>query len=545
MDGERARRRATGAAVTLAVAVLIVGVADRTGAASGADSYGYLSQAELWRGGSLADLKIEQPFVRELPWPNRAWTAAPLGYRPSDLRGAEPDDGAIVPTYSPGLPGLLALAKRVGGQAAALWVVPIFGALLVLTTYRIGARMVATSAGLAAAFLVAMSPAFLFMLLWPMTDVPVAACWALATLALFGEGRARALAAGCSAALAILIRPNLIWIGVLAGLWIVARDLAERPRRFDRAALFALGVLPAIVAVMAFNDALYGSPLVSGYGRFSDFLRVDRLPVNVRHYSAALSWSQTPLAFLGVLPLALPVRAMWREHSRDAALLTAVAAGTLACYLFYLPFHEWWYLRFLLPIWPGLFIGLAWLLYRAGGGRFRWWAAAAVLALGVYGGWFALARGLTHVARDERRYIVAADLVREETPPNSVIFAMQHSGSVRYYGERMTLRYDNLPPEWLDRAVAFLAGRGAHPYILLEDWEIPEFTGRFASAGAIGRLEVGTVFELQQPGHIFLFDPLAPMTDGWPRLRRIITAADDRSVPPREPPSLSLLDMHK
>ena len=32
---------------------------------------------------------------------------------------------------------------------------------------------------------------------------------------------------------------------------------------------------------------------------------------------------------------------------------------------------------------------------------------------------------------------------------------LQHSGSVRYYGHRVSLRYDLLRPEWLDRALQF------------------------------------------------------------------------------------------
>ena len=46
-----------------------------------------------------------------------------------------------------------------------------------------------------------------------------------------------------------------------------------------------------------------------------------------------------------------------------------------------------------------------------------------------------------------------------------------HSGTVRYYAGRVTLRFDLLDPAWLDRAIAWLEARGHHPYILLEDWE--------------------------------------------------------------------------
>ena len=49
-------------------------------------------------------------------------------------------------------------------------------------------------------------------------------------------------------------------------------------------------------------------------------------------------------------------------------------------------------------------------------------------------------------------------------PPDAVILAMQHSGSLRYYTGRLILRWDALDPAWLDRAVAFLRDRGIATY---------------------------------------------------------------------------------
>ena len=44
--------------------------------ASGADSYGYVSQARLWFQGSLIQ---PEPLARLAAWPNAAATLAPLG----------------------------------------------------------------------------------------------------------------------------------------------------------------------------------------------------------------------------------------------------------------------------------------------------------------------------------------------------------------------------------------------------------------------------------------------------------------------------------
>ena len=62
----------------LVVWTVLFGLVGNTGIAGGSDSYGYVSQADLWLNGSL---RIEQPAARKLPWPNSQWTLAPLGYR--------------------------------------------------------------------------------------------------------------------------------------------------------------------------------------------------------------------------------------------------------------------------------------------------------------------------------------------------------------------------------------------------------------------------------------------------------------------------------
>src|ERR1700683_82386 len=68
-------------AVLIAAAVFGVTVAYSTTAAGGADSSGYVSQADRWAHRSL---KTWQPLAGQVPWPNAAWTFTPLGYTPVD-----------------------------------------------------------------------------------------------------------------------------------------------------------------------------------------------------------------------------------------------------------------------------------------------------------------------------------------------------------------------------------------------------------------------------------------------------------------------------
>ena len=107
-------------AATLATGVL--GLWKGAFVAGGTDAYGYVSQANLIAHGSL---RIEQQFVRTMPWPFADWSFAPPGYRPATTRGF------IVPTYPAGVPIVMALFQRLAGARAVFYVVPLLGALYV------------------------------------------------------------------------------------------------------------------------------------------------------------------------------------------------------------------------------------------------------------------------------------------------------------------------------------------------------------------------------------------------------------------------------
>ena len=116
----------------------------------------------------------------------------------------------------------------------------------------------------------------------------------------------------------------------------------------------------------------------------------------------------------------------------------------------------------------------------------------------------------------ERRYATIAGLVARVTDPSSAIITTSHVGPVRYYGGRLTVRYDVLDPAWLDRAVEWLAREGRRPYILLEEQELPEFRQRFRGARALSGLDrtpVLTYEAYQIAGRVYLFDP-------WSRCHR-------------------------
>jgi len=164
-------RHAAAVALLAAVAAAGVGVAHGTYAAAGADASGYVSEAALFASGRVVR---DEPFARTVRWPDATWTMSPLGYRPGR------QVGELVPTYPPGLALATAVATLIAGESGAYLVVPLLGALAVWCTYLLGVRLHSRPAGLVGAVLLATSPIFLFQVVQPMSDVAVAAWWALA-----------------------------------------------------------------------------------------------------------------------------------------------------------------------------------------------------------------------------------------------------------------------------------------------------------------------------------------------------------------------------
>lgn len=473
-----------GAAIAAAL-ICWAGIAYGTHVAGGADPYGYVSQAELWLRGTLT---IDFSSLAPLPWRRVEWTLSPLGYRP----GLHPY--TIVPTYSPGLPMLMALAQAGFGSGAKYVVVPLSAAAAVWLTYLLGARLYDRFAGLLAAALLAASPAFLYQTMWPMSDVPAAAFWTLALVCACSSGRLAPLAAGLSAAVAILVRPNLAPLALTPALLLLANRTDARSR-LRAIAVFGAGALPGVATVAVLNGYWYGSPARSGYGSIDSLYAWSHFWPNAARYPDWLLETETPIVLLALLPLITGAvgprgRMVRLPLVRGASALFILVLGAL--YFFYLVFEEWWYLRFFLPALPLLMVltaaGLRDVLHRMHPAA----APAAVVIAAPLVAWMvqtAEGRAVFGLQRQERGYATIGRAVAAATPPDGVVVAMQHSGSLRYYGDRLTLRYDLLRPDDLDLAVETLHARGRRVYLLVEEWEVPAFVERFGSRSCRGRLD--------------------------------------------------------
>ncbi len=509
-------RMASAVAIAAAAAVLWVGLSYGAHAAGGADAFGYVSQAYLWLRG---DVQIDQPLAPQLSWPFAIESLSPLGYR----AGAAPN--TTVPTYSAGVPMIMAGFVLVFGECGPFYVQPVFAALLVLFTFGLAHRLTGDRlTSLLAAVLMACSPLLSFNMAVPMSDTVTAALWTAVLLVLTWPRVTHAFLAGCIAAAAIMARPNLAPL-VLAGC--LAAEIWGRrengARRGARAFAFLVAVTPAIIAVAILNTRLYGSPLASGYGRASALYTLSVVPGNLWRYSSWLVQSQSVAVLLALVPLLVaPARPSWLT-ARVAAPVAAFVVILTASYLIYFQFDVWWYLRFLLGAFPVLFIlmaaALAWLT-RLGPPAVAVPGLVLVVAMIVwYCVRFLLATPGLEVRSGEARYVAVAQYVRQQLPSNAIVIAMQHSGTMAFYSGRRTLRYDFLPPQRLPSVIDWLTANGFRPFIVLDEWEEPEFRRRFGNQDAISRLDVAVIAETTWAIAVRVYDPLAPPVSGPPQVR--------------------------
>jgi hypothetical protein len=251
--------------------------------------------------------------------------------------------------------------------------------------------------------------------------------------------------------------------------------------------------------------------------------------------------AETPFALAGLLCLVVRSARIWRSRESRSArwLLAGCAAIVWIEYLLYVPWDAWWYLRFLLPSWPMMAIGTASSLaavYRASSAAWRRAVVAVLAAIGVVGVAQAAQRDTFSVARGEAKYVEVAKVVEAVTEPDDVIISAQHSGSIRYYAGRLTLRWDVGDPAWLDRTVEWLAAHGHHPYFVLEDAEIEGLRARYGQANAAARLD-WTPMVVFRAGAVKMYDAIG-RDRGAPPVMQPAARATHECLPQKPSPWL-------
>ena len=370
----------------------------------------------------------------------------------------------------------------VPGTSHPDWVVMLSAAAAVCATGLVAVRLAGAVAGMLAAFLLAVSPAFLFQSVQPMSDVPVTAAW-MTCWALLLWSRAPSDVAGIACAIAVLIRPNL---APLAAVPLFAIGVNLR-----RLAGFALPVVIAGALLMLLQNMWYGSPLRSGYGTADELFALSNIGANASRYG---SWLMTTSPVLLVAPVGVAL--LWRDAFTKS--LAAFSVLVVAAYLVYAVFDVWSYLRFLLPAMAvaAVFAGAA---IAAGLNRVPMrlrLAGALVVILGVSAHGVSQARALDafRLADQQRRVAQAADFISTMLPPDAVIVAGEQSGAMRYYTGRSILRWDAASPDSLSAALSTLTASGRPVVVALDAWEREPFRARFSGLPTVS-LEWPAAFE--------------------------------------------------
>ena len=426
----------------------------------GADSSGYFNTARLLGEGRVSEPARELPGLpmREMP----VFMYVPLGFIPNA------EQTALIPTYPTGLPLMLAgSAKLAGWHYGPLLVMVLHGVAGLFVTYQL-ARVSGVNCWVAAigAAALGFSPVYVMFTLQAMSDVPALVWCGLALLCVLRPGRNAALACGFAIGMAVLIRPTNVLIGLPV---LLAARLDWR-----RWLGVALGGLPAALAFALYNRAAYGSPFSTGYGPFFNTLfSGEWVPRTLAHYG---QWLPALLSPLIVLVLVAP----WVDRAaRRTALVhgswCVLVAGFYAAY--YHTHETWWYLRFLLPIFPSLIV-----LAALGGQRLlerarpalQASAAAAAAVIAISSGHYWCKHFVAHHAGfHEQVYPTLLTMVAEEVPANGIVLAMQASGTLFHSTPRKIVRWDTIDNAW--PAVRASAAKNGNPlYAALFEFELRE-----------------------------------------------------------------------
>ncbi len=428
----------------------------------GLDSSGYLNESRLLLTGHVTEFV---PVATVLPFDPRTATAAaaPLGFVPASA------PFTIAPRFAPGFPIVAAAARVVAGRSAPFFVPPLlaFGGVLALGLI-VRARTGAIAGGLAAVLLAA-SPVFVGMALQPMSDAP-AMFWTVLAAYFAWRDRPLAMAAGAAAGMAILTRPPL----ALAALVLL---LVSPWPSWRRAALFGATVCAFVAFLLVLQWQMYGHPLRSGYGTGGDLFTWASLAPNSRLQMTWLLTIHTPVVLL------LFAAGAWFERAfawRAALMFLAVACP----YFVYAPqFTDWEILRFLLPGLPFVAgVSACGVVGLAGASRPGRAALATTVAVAALA-WCSHVTSEYHVLdvqEPERKYPLVGAWFDAHTNDRAVAISSLHSGSLRYYAGRATLRFDALPPDRLGDTVLALQRAGYQPYAVVElGDEFEDFRHRF------------------------------------------------------------------
>jgi Dolichyl-phosphate-mannose-protein mannosyltransferase len=406
--------------------------------AAGPDPSGYLNEARMIAAGELS--RPIEPMQRFRLDDSFGRVFTPFGFTPAP-------GGRMVPLYTPGTPVHLALAGTIGGWKLAPFLVAPVAAMGCLVVIVALARQLGVSHGLsfAAALLLAGIPVFIAHALQPVSDV-LAVFYALLTLWCAGRAVDRprfAVLAGLAFAIGVAVRPTNILIALPM---LIAMRGRIRP-----IVIAAVSALPIAVALLWYNDALYGSPWITGYGSVTRMLRWDVLAKCGGFHLRTSAMMMTPV----LMPLGLGVVFLRRVPRAGRFLLAAWFALFFLFYSFYDICGSPESSRFLLPAFPALVIGYLLLVQTL---RDRLAALQRPqLALGFAFACvlFVVAHDVKNIGRQHILHIDDSESIYPETiewsrrwlTADSVLVSGLLSGAYYHDTGRVSVRWNEIDPE--------------------------------------------------------------------------------------------------
>ena len=425
------RRRLEAGILILALLAYAAVIAAHLGVyAGGSDSSGYMNNARLILDGNL---HIPQRAIEGLPPGSLPYFAyVPLGFSPVS-------NGAMVPTYPPGLSLLIAgMTKVTGpdiGPSLTIWLHAVLGVLVIYAWGRV--LQFSRPASTLAALLIGACPLYLFNSMQALSDAP-AMVWTAA--AVYCAWRARTqigwtFAAGVVVSIAVLIRPTNILV-----LLPVAFALGVSPQRWLG---LIVGGLPGAFFLSLYNVRLYGKIVTTGYGDVSESFSGAFVMPALTNYAQWLPILLTPAV---VLVLAMPFL-FRRIGGRLIAMLTVWILGFTGFYSYYFFTAEtWWALRFILPAFPACILGLM----VVGRAITTTWTPRlhdsavwiAIVATLLWDGRWVVQQSALEAAEGEHAFVEGTQWANLHIPDRAVVVCMQTSGALLYYTKFILLRYD-------------------------------------------------------------------------------------------------------
>jgi len=435
------------------------------------DAYAYGSLAK-----NLSQLKVTEP-VKELAEFNLSQDYIGLFLPLAHFPGHEP--GTMSNVVSIGLPlQMVAMASIFGWDIGPFLIGPLSATLSILLIYLIGLEFgLSRKLSAAGGVLLGIFPITVQHGLILMSDVP-AMLWSMVTV--FAALRSRknphwAIAAGFAFGVSILIRPPnaLLLFPVFFALPISIKSLMR----------FGLGGIPTAVLFFSYNWAAFGSPFEVGYSATGvyDHFKFN-LPLFTTHLSQFIYWisiQMSPVALFSWGATAVNRSVQWR----DRALIISWFAGFYLFYCLYTLEYDYDghqdFTRFLLPGIPAVVLGfLLTIRYISdlfiasidnGHKRAISKFVAPLLLLPV------LATSASQIHRNNiynlgrgvEEHKKAALWAGNIIPQKSLVASSEYSGTVKYYIDRPTLRYDSVTPELWGVIKDRIKGKGYQLYALL------------------------------------------------------------------------------